>query len=402
MADKITEDIYWLGVNNPDSRDFHGIHTPRGGSYNSYLIMGDKPTIIDGTNKPFIDSYLESLSSVISPEKIEYIIVNHAEPDHTGALSIIMDKCPNATILCTAKAKEFLEAEWGIVDRVEAVIDGQEMSLGNKTLRFLIDPMVHWPETMMTYLVDDKALFPADLFGTEIGHEHVFADEYDNYDEITRDYFAIVLRPVAGTVKAAIGKMKGLELDYLCPSHGPVYRKDIESVVAKFQKLAEAPEEDKVTIVYSSIWHSSQKIAENIAAGVREEGCGYELFDIAKSNFVKMMASAMTSKAIAMGSLTILGMYHPLFEAYFPFLKLNCQKGKTASVFGTHGWVPTAVPKLKKKLEEDLGYNVIGELDFRFGPKTDEDFEQAKELGKKLVREMKHSSSEQCAIPNKQ
>lgn len=402
MADKITDDIYWIGVDNPDSRDFHGIYTPRGGSYNSYLIRADKPTIIDGTNKPFIDQYLESLSSVIGPEEVQYIVVNHVEPDHTGALSTIMEKCPNAIVLCTAKAKEFLEAEWGIVERVEAVIDGQEYDLGNKKLKFVMDPMVHWPETMMTYLVDDKALFPADLFGAEISHEHIFADEYENFDEITRDYFAIVLRPVAGTVKAAIGKMKDLELSFLCPSHGPVYRKDFDKVIGKFQKLAEKPEEDKVTIVYSTIWHSSEKLANAIAEGVKEEGCEYELFDISKSNLVKMMASAMTSKAIAIGSLTMLGMYHPMLEAYFPFLKLNCQRGKTAAVFGTHGWVPTSVPKLKKKLEEELGYNVVGELDFRFGPKTDGDFARAKELGRKLVSEMRHSSGEQCAIPNKQ
>jgi flavorubredoxin len=363
MAVKITEDIHWIGVDNPGGRDFHGINTPKGGSYNSYLIFDNKPTIIDTTDTPFLEEYLESLKSIIDPIKIQYIVVNHAEPDHSGAIKDILKECTNAKIICTEKCKEFLIEQFSLEANFQTVKDSDELNIGKKTLKFYTDPMVHWPETMMTYLVEDKALFSADLFGTEISHELMGKEDFT---ELTRDYFAIVMRPFAAQVKKAIDKARTLNIELICPSHGPAYKNDTK-IIDTYEKLATNPEENKATIIYYSIWHSTEKMAKEIEKELKDKGIHVHTHNLAKSNFVNLMAEAMTSKFLILGSMTIATSYHPLFDALFPFLKLNNQKGKKAAVFGTHGWAPGSVPKLKAKLEE-LDYKVTVELDSRFKP----------------------------------
>ncbi len=260
MVEKIREGIFWIGVNNPEGRDFHGIHTPRGGSYNSYFIDDEKPTIIDCTNKKFLDGWMESLKSKINPLEIKYIVINHAEPDHAGAVKEILDECNNAIIVCTEKCKTILVGAFGVDREFNVVAEGDELSLGKNTLQFNMDPMVHWPETMMTYLVNEKMLFSADLFGTEIAHENLFADKMDNYEELSRDYFTIVMRPLYMQVKKAVDKVRSMDVDMICPSHGPVYRKDVEKIIDYYEKMAINPEEDKVLILYYSIWHYSRPL----------------------------------------------------------------------------------------------------------------------------------------------
>lgn len=388
MAEEIKEDVYWIGVDNPQGRDFHGVSTPRGGSYNSFLIVDDKPAIIDSTNKPFIKEYISSLKSKIDPLKVAYIIINHVEPDHTGAINQVLDECKNAKIVCTEKCKEFLISGYYIEREFVVVKENDEISLGKKTLAFYMDPMVHWPETMLTYAKEDKILFSGDLFGTEVAHEALFADEMRPFAELTRDYFAIVMRPFAPAVKSAIDKVNKLEMDFLCPSHGPVYRKDIDKIIGYYERLAVDPEEDKILIVYYSVWHSSQKIANQIAQSIIEQGFNVVMYNLADCNMIEVMAQAMTSKGVAFGSLTILGSYHPMFDALFGLLRFinQHQSKKPALVFGTYGWGSASVPKLRQKIEE-LNYNIVDEIDLHWGPKKD-DLTAIHEKGKKLVEEV--------------
>lgn len=388
MAEKIKQDIYWIGVDNPKNKDFHGISTPRGGSYNSYLIIDDKTTIVEATNKPFFEEYIKSLKSVIDPKKIEFIIVDHAEPDHAGAIKELIGECINAKIVCTEKCREFLIEASGIGCEFLCVKENDTLKIGRRTFRFFMDPMVHWPETMLSYLIEEKMLFSGDLFGTEISHEKLFADDIEAFQELTRDYFAIVMRPFAIMVKKAIDKVRKLEMKYILPSHGPVYRKDINTIVDYYDKLASNPEEEKILVVYSSIWKSTEQMALEIEKGIKSAGYNVVRYNIANSNFVRLMAEAMTSRGIAFGSLTIIGTYHPLFETLFTFLKLNNQKGKKAIVFESYGWSPVAARKLKTKLVE-LEYDVIGSLEVRFSA-GEEDIKKLNDLGKKLVEVAKN------------
>ncbi|MFW6383051.1 MAG: FprA family A-type flavoprotein, partial [Nanoarchaeota archaeon] len=367
----IKEGIYWVGSDNPEGRNFHGISTPRGGSYNSYLIQDEQSVIIDGEDQPFIDRYLKD----IKEQNVDYLIVNHAEPDHTGALNQIIKEL-GCIVVCTAKGREFLEA-MGISGEFKVVEDGDELSIGSRTLNFVSSPMVHWPETMMTYIKEDSILFSGDLFGTEISHEALFADEYEDFSELIRDYFALIMRPVNAAVKNAIVKAKELNPSFIAPTHGPVHR-DLK-IIEHYEKLSNKPEENKVTVFYSSIWQGTEEMAEEIIRGVKETGAEAKSYDITKTNFVTLMAEALTSKSVALGSLTMLGGYHPLFEGLFPLFKMNRQE-KTALVFGTHGWVPASVPMLNTKAEE-LGWNVLGNIDFRFGRG---DYTKLREAGKKL------------------
>ncbi len=367
-------------MDNPQGRDFHGISTPRGGSYNSFLIEDKSPTIIDGTNDVFFDAWIGSLKERIDPSKIRYIVVNHAENDHTGALPTILDACPKAEVLCTKTGSEILKAAYGI-ERVRVVSDREEINIGKRTLQFFVTPMVHWPETMMTWIPQEKMLFSGDLFGTEVSHESMWADEMKDLEILTRDYATLVIRPFAHAAIKGIDKAIELRPDHLFPTHGPLYRDDISGIISYYDKLMRKPEEDKVLIAYASVWHETQKMAEEIAKGVEEKGSKVVLVDVFKENMVKIMAESLTSKAVALGSLTIIGCYHPIFEAVIPFLKLNAQKGKKTAVFGTHGWSPCSVAKLKEKME-GIGYDVIDTVDLRFG--KGEDFNRLKEIGNML------------------
>ena len=388
MAEKINDEIFWLGVNSPDSRHFHGIPSPRGGSYNSYLILDGQPTIIDGTNKPFFDGYVESLKSVIDPLKVAYIVVNHAENDHAGAMKEITELCRNAKVVCTEKGKEFLETAFGVKAEFHIVKENDELSIGKRKMRFIMDPMVHWPETMITYLVEDKIVFTADLFSTEIGHEHLFADEYEPFEDNTLDYFSLIFRPYHTSVRRAVDSVKKLELSMIAPSHGPVYRKGMDKIIAYYDKLLDHPEDNKVLIVYYSIWSSTQKMAQKVAEGVQAEGFEAKVVDIYGAEMVDLMSQALTSKAIALGSLNMINHYYPLFDALFKFLEMNSQKGKKAAVFGSHGWAPLSAHKLKAGLEA-IGYNVVGDVDLLFGMRSPEDEAKLVELGKSLVRAVK-------------
>jgi len=388
VAEKIIENVFWLGVNNPDSKNFHGILSPRGGSYNSYLIMDEQPAIIDGTNKPFFEDYKTSLLSVIDPANVKYIVVNHAENDHAGAMKELLQLCKNAKVVCNDKCREFLQEAFAVNSEFIIVKDGDELSLGRKKLQFFMDPMVHWPETMITYLFDDKIAFTADLFATEVSHEHLFADEYEPYEKMTRDYFAMIFQPYATQVRRGVEIVKRLELSYLAPSHGPVYRKDICKIIDYYDSLLIRPEANKVLIVYYSIWHSTEKMAQKIAEGVTAEGFQPVLYDVYKSNMVEMMAESLTSKAVAFGSLNMINHYHPYFEALFRFIEMNNQKGKKAAVFGTHGWAPLAVKALGQRVSA-LGYELVDSVDLLFGMRSQDDENRLFELGRKLVLSVK-------------
>lgn len=384
MAPEIAKDIFLVGINNPDGRDFHGISTPRGGSYNSYLIKDEKPTLIDATNTKFTEKYLESLRSIINPEKIKYIIINHAENDHTGAIVDIKKACPNAKIVCTKKCMEFVKAAFNLQAEFIITEEVNSINIGQRNINFIIQPMIHWPETMMTYIKEDKILFSCDLFGTEISHESIFADEMQPFVELTRDYFTAVMRPFAFSVIKAIEKIKDLELKILAPSHGPVYRKNINSIIEYYKKLATEPEENKVMILYYSIWEDTEKIAQRIKENLSKQNKNVVMYNIYNSNWVELMAQSLTSKVLVVGSLTIISDYHPLFNAFFSYIKWNNQKNKKVFAYGTYGWVSASTNKLASKLTE-LEYDVIDILDLRFGPVTSEDYKKIDTFSNKIL-----------------
>lgn len=363
MSEKICDKIYWIGVNNPEGRDFHGVSTPRGGSYNSYLVKGFKNVLIDLCNVPFFDKFILSLKEVVDLKKIDYVIINHAEPDHVGAIEKIMKLLKNAKIICTKKCKEFLLDCYDLDCEFEL---SEEFKLDK--FSFHIFPMVHWPETMMT-LYDDKILFSSDLFGTEVSHENLYALKMKNFSKLTLDYYSIVMRPVYINVGKAIDFVKGLKLDYLLPSHGPIYtKKDYLKIVKYYDKLTNNPEEKKAVIVYSSIWHGTEKIAHLIKKNLKGNVI---LYNLTESNFVEVMGQCLTASVLIFGSITMNNNYFFLFDSLFNLLKLNHQEGKKVYTFGTYGWVPSGINKMNEKLTEFLEYKVIDSLEVKFKVKDD-------------------------------
>jgi anaerobic nitric oxide reductase flavorubredoxin len=383
MAKLITENLYWVGISNPNSKDFHGINSYRGGSYNSYLLLDEKPTLIDTTNMPFLDEYLKSLSEIINPVEIKYIVINHAEPDHVGALKEILKICKNASVVCTKKCQELLKCELGLYADFIITDNDLELNIGKNSLSFMMTPMCHWPETMMTYIKERRFLFSGDLFGTEISHENLFADEMNDFSDLTLDYFSLVMRPMKFFVIKAIDLTKTLEISYLMPSHGPIYRKNIAEIINRYEELSKNPEKERIAVLYVSIWGSTIKIANQIKKNFEERNYSVSLIDITSTNLIRIMSEVLTSKAVFFGSLTIIGNYHPVYETVFMALKLLNQPNKPTGIFGSHGWAPASVPKLEQKAK-DTGFNVISSLDFRFGPKCKQDIDKIDEFALKV------------------
>jgi len=387
MAQKITENLYWIGVDAPDSRSFHGIKSPSGGSYNSYLLVDEHPALIDTTNVLFLENYSSSLRSVIDPAKIEYIIINHLEADHAGALGDVLRMCPNATLICTQKSKEFLGYLLETCPPIQTITGDEQISLGKYTLSFLPDPMVHWPETMVTKVDELNAYFTGDLFGTEVSHG---GKSYDAllkagiskpaFQDMTEDYYALIMRPFYRSVEKVLSCIEKQPPSYLFPSHGPYYttHESIEWILSVYSELTRGPEKEQVCILYATIWKTTEQMATVLADEFRAKGKTVICHDIQQSNMVRMMRDALRSDMLCMGSLTMFTSYHPLYDAFFRFLKLNGQREKKVLVFGTHGWAPGAVLELKKKVEE-LSYVVVSEIDVRFRL-TEEDKNRLKEM----------------------
>jgi flavorubredoxin len=374
MARKITETIYWIGVDAPDSRSFHGIESPSGGSYNSYLILDEHPTLIDTTNTPFFEDYIVSLRSVIDPKKIEYIIINHLEPDHAGALADVLAECTNATLVCTQKSKEFLEVLLDTLPPLKTIATEETISLGKHSLSFFPDPMVHWPETMVTKLNEYNAFFTSDLFGTEISHggksyrELIHAGITPSaFQDMTQDYYALIMRPFSRSVEKVLSFIEKQNPSSLFPSHGPYYaaKESIDNIMSVYSELTRTPEKNQVCIFYATIWNTTEQMATVLADEFKKQGKKVICHDIQQSNVVRMMRDALRSDLLCCGSLTMFTSYHPLYDTVFRFLSLNNQKNKRVLVFGTHGWAPGSVPQLKQKMQE-LSYEVVDESDVRF------------------------------------
>jgi NADH oxidase (H2O-forming) len=321
------------------------METKYGTTYNSYFINADKKTIIETSKENFSEDYLNKVKSVVDPNEIAYIVLNHSEPDHTGSLKQLLKIAPNATVVGSGNAIRYLADIVGFEFRSKAVKDGDTLSLGNKTLRFISAPNLHWPDTMFTWLEEDRLLFTCDAFGEHYAHPALFDDKVGNFDEAFKYYFDVILRPFSKFLLKAIEKIKDLDIDMICPGHGAVLRThwkkyvDLSAEYARQELEIRQPETDKVFIPYVSAYGYTKSMAEKIAEGIRKSGdIQVELCDIQDKDFFFLNGKIASSSALIVGSPTfnqnILPQIYTLFSAINPIR----DKGKPFSAFGSYGW----------------------------------------------------------------
>jgi flavorubredoxin len=380
----LSEGIYWVGILDWKLRIFHGISTPKGGTYNSYLIKSDEIAIIDAVYQPFFEEYLRNLSTLIDPTKIHYLIVNHAEPDHSSSIMRLVSLNKDMNIVCTVRCKEFLE-HMGVQGKFMVVKEGDTLKLGSKTLRFIEAPMLHWPETMWTFLEEEKILFPCDVFGTQVIESSMKAEAVIDIETHAKRYYAFIFRPLVASVLKGLEKAERLAPMMICPSHGPIWR-DVARIQRLWREWSTKPEKDKVFIVYSSIWGDVDKMARAIADGVQSSGAQVvikEVGDLNWSGWADLLVEAMESKAIAIGSLTVLGGVFPQLLYATMLLRLVKAKGKIGLSFGAYGWGPGITKKLDEELKAIEALPYRDGIEVRFTP-TESDLKLCREVGKEL------------------
>jgi anaerobic nitric oxide reductase flavorubredoxin len=368
MAIKITDTVSWVGKVDWELKTFHGeeYSTHKGSTYNSYLIQAEKNVLIDTVWQPFSAEFINKLQQEIDLKKIDYIVANHAEIDHSGALPELMKLIPDTTIICTANGVKSLRGMYHADWNFQPVKTGDKISLGSRELIFVEAPMLHWPDSMFTYLTGDEILFSNDAFGQHYATELLYNDLV-NQPELQYEclkYYANILTPFSRLVDRKIKEVVGLNLPLklICPSHGVIWRDNPLQIVEQYAKWANNYQENQITILYDTMWNSTKRMAEEIAKGILA-GDGtvtVKLFNTAQRDKNDIIAEVFKSKAIVVGSPTINKGILSSVAALMEEIKGLSFKNKKAAAFGSYGWGGESVKEITSLLQES-GFEIVSE-----------------------------------------
>ena len=368
MGKMLTAKVTWVGKVDWELKRFHGdeFSTDKGSSYNSYLVRDEKNVLIDTVWKPFDKEFINNLRQEIDLDKIDYIVANHAEVDHSGALPELMRLIPDTPIYCTANAVKSLKGhyhqDWNFV----TVKTGDTLDLGSSKLVFIEAPMLHGPDTMFCYLTGENILFSNDAFGQHYASESLYNDTVDNtelYAEAIK-YYANILTPFSARVTKKINEILelGLPVDVICPSHGIIWKDDPLQIVHTYLKWADSYQENQISIVYDTMWGATRQMAEAIARGIRSQDpdVTVKLMNAAKADKNDIITEIFRSKTVLVGSSTInRGILHSV-AGLLEMIKGFKFTGKSAAAFGSYGWSGESVAQLTEVLKES-GFNVLNE-----------------------------------------
>jgi anaerobic nitric oxide reductase flavorubredoxin len=392
MKIQVKSNVSWVGKIDWELRKFHGdeYSTHRGSTYNSYLIEEEKVALIDTAWLPFAKEYVENLRKIIDLKKIDYVIANHAEIDHSGALPELMSHIPNTPIYCTANGIKSLKGHYHQDWDFHAVKTGDRLSLGKKELIFVEAPMLHWPDTMFCYLTGDNILFSNDAFGQHYATEFMFNDLVDRAElmEECIKYYANILTPFSAFVGKKIKEVLSFKLpvDIICTSHGVIWRDNPVQIVEQYLKWADSYKENQITIIYDSMWNGTRVMAENIASGIKQsdQKVNVKLYNLAKSDKNDVITEIFKSKAVLVGSPTINRGILTAVAALLEEIKGLKFQGKKAAAFGCYGWSGESVKVISENLQS-AGFEVVdGGIKTLWNPDT-ESIGACIEYGKKVA-----------------
>lgn len=396
MKKQIANQVYWVGKNDWELRQFHGYEysTHRGSSYNSYLIKEEKTVLIDTVFRPFSSEFIENLSKEVELSKIDYIILNHAEPDHSGALPELMSIIPNTPIYCTENGVRSLKGHYHQDWNFKTVKTGDKLFLGNgKELIFIQAPMLHWPDTMFSYLTGDNILFSNDAFGQHFCSELLFNDLV-NQDELFAEaikYYANILTPFSNLVTKKIDEIVRLNLpvDFICPSHGIIWRKDPLQIVTKYAGWAANYQENQITVIYDTMYNGTRSIAESIVKGINAEDkiVNVKLYNAATNDKNDIITEIFKSKAVLIGSPTVNNGFMSSIAGLLEMMKGLKLKNKKAATFGCYGWHDVSTKTLENMLKES-GFEIIAEPISSNWMPDDELLNKSFEYGKQFAKLM--------------
>ncbi len=387
-AVEIKPDVYWIGVNDRTTDLFEGLWpiTEEGVSYNAYLINDEKKAIVDLSKALKTDEFFDRIAEIVAVSEIDYVVINHMEPDHTGVLRTLRKIAPGATILGSAKTKKMLESFYGITEKVRVVEDGEALSLGRRTLQFFSTPFVHWPETMMTFETSHRILFSCDAFGSYGAlRGAIFDDECKDlgfYQKEALRYYVNIVAKFSKPVLKAIGKLADVPVEIIAPSHGLIWRKNPRLIVDLYKKWAEyasGETEAGITLIYGSMYGNTETMMNAVAQGISRVGVPLEIFDAARTHVSYILPSLWTKAGVIVGAPTYEGTLFPPMAQVLEMAALKRVLNKKIAYFGSYGWSGGALKHLKKIIEP-VRWEMVDSLEF-VGKPTDEDLKKGEEFG---------------------
>ncbi|MEK6728000.1 MAG: FprA family A-type flavoprotein [Candidatus Omnitrophota bacterium] len=388
-AIKIASDIYWVGAIDWNLRSCGSYNTPRGTTYNAYLIKDEKIALIDTVKGGFEAEMLEKIREIIDPAKIDYCISQHSEQDHSGALPELMKAATKAKVICTQAGKENLASHFGTDWDARAVKTGDRLTLGKKTLMFIEAKMLHWPDNMFTYAKEDKILFSNDAFGQHIATAQRFDDEvgHEAFEEFTK-YFAVIVSVYSNMVQEKIKEIEEMALDIkmIAPAHGVIW-KEPKRILGAYKKWSSGESERKVTIVFDTMWQSTAVMADEIARGIIHEGVPVRAFSLRSSDWTEIIREIIESRLILIGSPVLNMNLYPTVGGFLTFLKGIRPPNKKAAAFGSYGWSKGLAVKIINEELEKIGFKVLGGIDIKYIP-FQKQREECFQFGRKIVKEI--------------
>ena len=394
MITELKKNVYWVGAVDWDLRRFHGheLSTHRGSSYNAYLIVDDKIALVDTVWAPFVDELIENVRQVVDPAKIDFVVANHAEPDHSGGLPTIIRHATNATVVVSKKGMESIPGHYHEQWNFKPVGTGDKISLGANDLVFVEAPMLHWPDSMFTYLTGLNILMPNDAFGQHYATAFRFNDQVNEkelYEEALK-YYANILTPYSKLVTKKIDEVLalGLPVDIIAPSHGVIWRDNPFQIVHNYQEWAAQKPEPRAVILYDTMWHATRRMAEAIGDGLSDAGVDNKLFQMAVSDRNDVITEIFKSRTILIGSPTL---NRGLLPTIMPILE-DCRglrlQNKLGAAFGSYGWSGESVKVIEKHLEECKIPIIREGIRCKWQP-TAEDLEACRRFGREVAEATK-------------
>ncbi len=383
---EIAKNIYDVGVNDWNVQDFHGYSTPMGSSYNAYLIIDEKVALIDTVKHEFADQLMDNISRIIDPRKIDIMISNHAEMDHSGSLPRVMHRIgEDKPLYCSKMGAKNLARHFPQKWNYHAVEEGEELCLGQRTLTFLETRMLHWPDNMFTYLKGEKILFSSDAFG-----QHYAG--FEKYDDVVGDaimphaqkYYANILMLYAPHTLKLLKKVGdlGLEFDMICPDHGIIWRKDPSKIIDAYLRWSNQTPKRKAVVVFDTMWHSTEKMADAVACGLNDQGISVRPMYLRKYHRSDVMTEVLDAKAVVVGSPTLNNGLFPTVSDFLTYMKGLKPLNKIGAAFGSYGWSGEAVKLINRELEA-MKFDIVEPVKHQYIP-DGQDLEASYELGRTI------------------
>lgn len=359
-AIQVREGIYWVGGIDWDLRDFHGYKVPRGTTYNAYLVMDEKITLLDTVKYYMVPEMMDRISSIVDPAKIDCVISNHVEMDHSGGLPGLMKLLPGAALYTTPQGQRGLKAHYPGDWNYQVVKSGDSLDLGKRSIHFVQTPMVHWPDNMVSYMPEEKILFSNDAFGQHIASFQRFDDQLplEVILEQAQSYYANIVMPFGSQVTKALKAASGLEIEVIAPSHGIIWRSHLPAILEKYQQWAGYQVEERAVIVYDTMWGSTRLIAGALQDAFEGEGIPVTLKSLKSNHISEVMPDILTARYVCVGSPTLNNNLFPTVASFLTYLKGLAPKNKVGLAFGSYGWSGQSVGQVEEVLQE-AGFEIM-------------------------------------------